>query len=344
MVTARRKARRKSAAAIRRARSELINLQRGGEPSSERGKHMLQLIRYEAACRAPAEATRVDEVKDICDKATAMQAYAAQAQDTQLIGYATEIRFRAERRGGELLIELRLNGGRDPGGHGKRIESQAATQLPKLEDLGVTKTQSSRWQRPAKLPDERFQEKLQRHKAQAENSTTSVRRYPKAESTGNEERYTPKPYIDLARELFGDKIDVDPASSDLAQQTVQAATYFTKDNDGLKQEWRGRVWMNPPYTQGLIDKFIDKLVEELKSGHVTEAIVLTNNSGDTEWWQVAAEHFAVFCQKKGRIPFDDPDGKDPKPHQGQTFFYFSNDIAKFKAVFKTVGVVAAPLR
>jgi N6-adenosine-specific RNA methylase IME4 len=120
---------------------------------------------YEEARRALAKAHRVDEVKVIRDKAFAFQAYAAQAKDATLIVQATEIKMRAERRAGELLIEMAARKARHDGrGHTRRVGSRAATPRlePTLRDLGVTKTQSSRWQQLACIQPNKFETNVAR--------------------------------------------------------------------------------------------------------------------------------------------------------------------------------------
>ena len=63
----------------------------------------LELVKYDAACRAIAEARSVDEAKDIRDFALALQAYARQANNRELEDNARCIRLRATRRVGELM-------------------------------------------------------------------------------------------------------------------------------------------------------------------------------------------------------------------------------------------------
>jgi hypothetical protein len=115
------------------------------------------LSKYNAAKKALAEAYSIDEVKDIRDKAVAMRMYAMQARDRVLIDQATEIRLRAERRAGQLLKEMEKNtGARGSGSNQHKVRSHDAT-APKLSDLGINKSQSSRWQKLADIDDDEFE-------------------------------------------------------------------------------------------------------------------------------------------------------------------------------------------
>jgi hypothetical protein len=115
------------------------------------------LIKYNATKRALAEAHRVDEVKDIHDKAVALRTYAMQAKDRVLIDQAKEIRLRAERRAGELLRDMEKNKGAVPGKTGRKGKP-VLDNTPKLSDLNINKSQSSRWQQLANLSNDTFEE------------------------------------------------------------------------------------------------------------------------------------------------------------------------------------------
>ena len=134
----------------------------------------LNLVNYDAARTALAKAVRVDEVKDIRDKAAAMQAYAKQAKDRELIGYATEIRMRAERRAGQLLAEMAEKKERHTGKAGKGSRVATPTKQPKLADIGVTKSQSSRWQKLADKSEKDFEAVVETAKTKSVASTEKV--------------------------------------------------------------------------------------------------------------------------------------------------------------------------
>lgn len=111
----------------------------------------MTLVRYDAARRALAAAHRVDEVKAIRDKAEAVRVYAKQAGDFELQNQACEIRIRAERRAGELLVDMQTSGERQAKERGRPTKVSSPTTLPKL---GITRDQSSKWQRLARMIDD----------------------------------------------------------------------------------------------------------------------------------------------------------------------------------------------
>lgn len=132
---------------------------------------MTNLIKYEQARQALAECHRVDEVKDIRDKAEAMAAYARQAKDQDLIQYATEIKVRAERRCGELLRSTEKNKGAR--GIGTSAVERSDRTPPTLSDMGLTRDESSRYQQLASMPDEHFETAVATAKATAGQVTTA---------------------------------------------------------------------------------------------------------------------------------------------------------------------------
>lgn len=160
----------------------------------------------------------------------------------------------------------------------------------------------------------------------------------RAQGSGENEWYTPEQYIEAAREMLG-AIDVDPASSALAQETVKAGKFFTVADDGLNQDWTGRVWLNPPYAQPAIQHFMQKAVDEFQSGRMTEGVALTHNYTDTQWFHLAARFAGAICFTRGRIGFLSPEGKKAAPTQGQAFFYFGDRIEEFADAFCRFGFV-----
>lgn len=135
-----------------------------------------QLTKYEAARNALKIAVTVDEVKDIRDKAEAMAAYARQAKDVELITWATEIKVRAERRAGQMLAEMpKAVGAKGSGSNQHEVRSHDVT-APNttLADLGVTKNESSRWQKLAAVTDEQFESAVAAAKDVAGEVTTAA--------------------------------------------------------------------------------------------------------------------------------------------------------------------------
>jgi hypothetical protein len=109
--------------------------------------------KYSEARRALEAAATVDEVKEIHNKAMAAEVYAAQARDGKLIGFATEIRKRAERRLGQVMAQMRAAGLMAKAG--RRGKNQVSKN-PNLESQGIDKNLANRARKAAAMPEEKF--------------------------------------------------------------------------------------------------------------------------------------------------------------------------------------------
>jgi ParB family chromosome partitioning protein len=159
-----------------------------------------------------------------------------------------------------------------------------------------------------------------------------------ANNSGENEWYTPEQYVEAAREVMGE-IDLDPASSAQANTIVQAQEIYTADDNGLDQDWAGRIWMNPPYASELIGPFAEKMAASFEAGDVTEAIVLVNNATETQWFQRLARSAKAICFPERRIRFWNAEAEVGAPLQGQAFLYLGENHARFAAKFAEFGLI-----
>jgi hypothetical protein len=111
------------------------------------------LVLLDQAARLLAEATSIEDIREVHDTAEAARAYAKAAKlglDAQ--NRAAELKLRAERKAGEFLRSIKLRGG-DHRSNGQRVRL-------KLEDLGISQQQSKRWQSVASVEEIDFCEYL----------------------------------------------------------------------------------------------------------------------------------------------------------------------------------------
>lgn len=141
----------------------------------------------------------------------------------------------------------------------------------------------------------------------------------------NDDWYTPVEWTRFARQVLV-KIDLDPFSSDKANKIVKAKQFFTIEDDALRQSWNAdTVWMNPPYTRGLVSQATDKFIEEFSLGHFKAGIILINNMTDTRWYGRLYEHAHAVCNLIGRISFENAAGQAVSGNtRGQSIFLFAN--------------------
>ncbi len=303
---------------------------------------MNELVKYNEACKAIRAAKSIDEVKNIRNKTEAIRAYAKQAKNKSLEIDAAEIRLRAERRLGEFLMRKDKATGGQPYQSTGSI-SEPVDLVPTLKEMGIDKKLSSRSQKLAAVKEIEFEGHIQewRENVSAENERVTLnllkiggKNVHVSNNSGNNEWYTPKKYIDSARKVMG-SIDLDPASSEIANKAVCAEKYFTESDNGLDHDWSGNIWLNPPYSQPEIKLFTNKLIRS----DYDNAICLTNNATETAYGQLLLFECQAVCFINGRIKYIDKNGEASRaPLQGQMVTYFGGKINEFINEFKIHGI------
>lgn len=82
--------------------------------------------------------------------------------------------------------------------------------------------------------------------------------------------------------------------------------------DGLLLSWKGRVFVNPPYSN--IRAFIEKACVELAKGNCKEVVILVPSRTDTKWFHDLVIRYNFGIQfLKGRLKFGGSKNSAPFP-------------------------------
>jgi len=123
-----------------------------------------------------------------------------------------------------------------------------------------------------------------------------------AYSSATDDWPTP-PHVYAALDAELGPFELDPCSS---HENHKAPRYYTREDDGLRQEWWGRVWLNPPYGKGIED-WLAKAAESTEAGATVVALVPAKT--DTRWWhEQVMDKASEVRLVKGRIAFGDGNG------------------------------------
>lgn len=116
---------------------------------------------------------------------------------------------------------------------------------------------------------------------------------------------TPRHVFDELNQEF--RFDIDVCAT---KENAKCATFFSPEMDGLKQEWEGTCWMNPPYGRAIGD-WVKKAYESSLKNGVTVVCLLPART-DTKWWH-------DYCMRgeirfiKGRLKFEGGKNSAPFP-------------------------------
>jgi phage N-6-adenine-methyltransferase len=94
------------------------------------------------------------------------------------------------------------------------------------------------------------------------------------------------------------------------KDNAKCANFYSKEENGLAQDWLGTCWMNPPYGKGIYD-WVKKAYQSAKDNNATVVCLLPART-DTKWWHEFCLNAEVYFIK-GRLKFGDATNSAPFP-------------------------------
>jgi phage N-6-adenine-methyltransferase len=85
-------------------------------------------------------------------------------------------------------------------------------------------------------------------------------------------------------------------------ENAKCRRYFTPEIDGLARPWRGRCWMNPPFFEGRVAKWLEKAVAEVEVGRAKIVVALVHARPDSPWWHDYVMKAEEIRFVRGRLP------------------------------------------
>jgi len=118
---------------------------------------------------------------------------------------------------------------------------------------------------------------------------------------------TPQDFFDTLDEEF--KFGTDVCA---LPDNAKCESFFTPEQDGLKQAWKGVCWMNPPYGRE-IGQWMKKAYESMRDNGAT-VVCLVPSRTDTRWFHDYVQPYAKEIRFiKGRLKFWDAKNSAPFP-------------------------------
>ena len=118
---------------------------------------------------------------------------------------------------------------------------------------------------------------------------------------------TPQDFFDKLNSEFG--FTLDPCAT---KANAKCGKYYTKEEDGLQQDWGGHVvFCNPPYGREL-PKWVEKAYNESKKPGTTVVMLIPART-DTRYFHDYIYHKAEIRFLKGRLKFVDSKNSAPFP-------------------------------